>query len=213
MPLVQCSIDGCSERSKTRKMCKFHYQRWLRDNPETKRCSFDGCDRPVCAKGLCNSHWSQVHKGQELRPILTHETPEERFERNIRRDEESGCWVWVGSGSGKFYNQETGEGGYGQLRVRGKNWMAHRWAYEQKHGVQLTSEDTLDHLCRNTRCCNPDHLERVSRSENIERMHLYWTLRSENDRFRAFIETLGFDPEQVLGGDVNADVSPVPGLS
>lgn len=175
-----------------------------------KMCSFPGCTKPHSAKGLCNSHWAQQARGYELTPITTHETPQERFERNIRRDPESGCWIWIGSGSGKFYDKDSGEGGYGQLRIHGKSWMAHRWAYEQKHGVLLDVEDTLDHLCRNTRCCNPDHLEKVSRSENIERMHLYWTLRSENARFRSFIETLGFNPEQVLGGDVNADVSPVP---
>lgn len=174
-----------------------------------KTCSFPGCTKPYCAKGLCNSHWAQQARGRELTPITTLETPEDRFERNIRRDLESGCWVWIGAGSGKFYNKESGEGGYGQLRIHGKSWMAHRWAYEQRYGVRLDVEDTLDHLCRNTRCCNPEHLEKVSRAENIERMHLYWTLRSENDRFRAFIITLGFDPEQILGGGANADVSSV----
>ncbi len=30
----------------------------------------------------------------------------------------------------------------------------------------------LDHLCRNTRCCNPVHLEPVTRSENLRRSPL-----------------------------------------
>ena len=210
MSFTQCSVNGCTNLSKVRKMCRMHYQQWLRDNPETVRCSFEGCDRPVSAKGLCNSHWAQKRRHGELHPITTHETPEERFERNISRDLKTGCWNWICAGSGKFYDRDSGEGGYGQLRIHGKSWMAHRWAYEQKHGVRLTTEDTLDHLCRNTRCCNPDHLEKVSRSENIERMHLYWTLRSENDRLRKFIQYLGHDPEKVLGGGFDADVSSVP---
>jgi hypothetical protein len=176
-----------------------------------KKCSFSGCVKKHCAKGLCNSHWAQQRRGHPLTPILTHETSEDRFKRNIRIDEETGCWLWVGAGSGKYYDRESGEGGYGQLRVRGENYMAHRWSYEQKHGVRLTTEDTLDHLCRRTRCVNPDHLERVSRSENIERMHLYLTLRSENARFRNFIKRLGYNPDRVLGGD-DADVSSLPEL-
>lgn len=174
-----------------------------------RKCSFEGCEKPFCAKGLCNTHWAQQNRGHELYPITTHETPEDRFNRNIKKDTQSGCWIWIGAGSGKYYNRESGEGGYGQLRIGGKSWMAHRWAYEQKHNIKLTKEDTLDHLCRNTRCVNPDHLEKVSRSENIERMHLYWTLRSENERFRSFIESLGYNPEQILGGEANADVPSV----
>lgn len=27
----------------------------------------------------------------------------------------------------------------------------------------------LDHVCRNTRCCNPDHLEPVTNAENLRR--------------------------------------------
>ena len=86
--------------------------------------------------------------------------------------------------------------------------MAHRWAYEREHGITLDSTDTLDHLCRNTRCVNPDHLERVARAENVDRMHLYHALRSENERYKKFISSLGYDPDLVLGGGASADVSP-----
>ena len=174
---------------------------------DKKLCSFEGCTKPYCAKGLCNTHWTQQKRHGVLTPISTHETPEDRFQRNIKLNEETGCWLWIGAGSGKFYDRESGEGGYGQLRIHGKRWMAHRWAYEQKYGVTLTTEDTLDHLCRVTRCVNPDHLEKVSISENIERKHLYAALQSENRRFRKFITTLGYDPEEILGGDANADIS------
>jgi len=77
--------------------------------------------------------------------------------------------------------------------------MAHRWSYEQKHKITLTTEDTLDHLCRNTRCVNPDHLEKVSLTENVKRKALYWSLYNENRRFRDFIEKMGHDPDKVLG--------------
>jgi len=164
-----------------------------------KLCSFEGCKKKHCAKGLCNSHWAQQSRYGVLSPILTDETPEERFNRNVKIDEKTGCWNWHGAGSGKTYDRDSGTGGYGQLRINGKSWMAHRWSYEQKHKITLTTEDTLDHLCRNTRCVNPDHLEKVSLTENVKRKALYWSLYNENRRFRDFIEKMGHDPDKVLG--------------
>jgi len=64
--------------------------------------------------------------------------------------------------------------------------------------VTLTDNDTLDHLCRVTRCCNPAHLEIVGRGENSKRRHLYGQLKSENIRYRRFIKSLGHDPDKVL---------------
>lgn len=168
------------------------------------KCSGPECDRDSVARGLCPTHWKQQRRHGRLWPITTNETPIDRFRRYTRTDE-NGCWVWIGSGSGKFYDRGSGEGGYGQLRWKGQSWMAHRWAYEYWVGP-LHPDDTLDHLCRNTRCCNPEHLEIVSRSENIKRKHLYQQLRSEIDRYRAFIEHLGFDPDDALIGEQHADL-------
>lgn len=166
-------------------------------------CSFKGCSKKHCAKGLCNSHWAQQNRHGVLTPIKTEETPDERFNRNIKIDDITGCWNWHGAGSGKNYDRDSGSGGYGQLRIQGKSWMAHRWAYEQKYKITLLTEDTLDHLCRNTRCVNPDHLEKVSLTENIERKALYWALYNENRRFREFIKKMGLNPEKVLGEAVS----------
>lgn len=167
-----------------------------------KLCSFEGCNKQYCAKGYCNSHWAQQRRHGVLTAIKTSETAEERFNRNIKKDDETGCWIWLGSGSGKSYIKEDGSGGYGMLRIKGEQSMAHRWSYEQKHKVKLSSEDTLDHLCRNTRCVNPDHLEKVTLRENIKRMHLYHALQSENKRLRSYLINLGHDPEKALSDAV-----------
>jgi len=68
-----------------------------------------------------------------------------------------GCWNWCGA---------IGTGGYGQLKWEGKRWQAHRvvWALS---GRTLLDGLVLDHLCRNRRCCNPDHLRQVTDAENI----------------------------------------------
>lgn len=59
--------------------------------------------------------------------------------------------------------------GYGR---RGPH-LAHRWSYET-HVGPIPAGLELDHLCRNTTCINPDHLEPVTRAENNRRkeMHL-----------------------------------------
>lgn len=149
-----------------------------------KGCSFPGCAKPHCAKGYCNTHWAQQRRYGKQWPITTNETPEDRFERNIKKDSETGCWNWMGAGSGKFYDKESGKGGYGQLRVKGQGWMAHRWAYVHFKNRPLQDYEYLDHKCRNTRCCNPDHLEIVSRHENNKRAHLYRALRGENEHLK-----------------------------
>lgn len=74
-------------------------------------------------------------------------------------NEQTGCWEW---------ELTIATNGYGQMRSDGRLRPAHRVIYEQKHGP-VAPELDLDHLCRNRRCVNPDHLEPVTRSENNRR--------------------------------------------
>jgi hypothetical protein len=73
--------------------------------------------------------------------------------------EESGCWVWKGA---------RGYKGYGALSFRGKITPAHRYSYEYYKGP-IPQGLVIDHLCRNTFCVNPDHLEPVSTKTNLLR--------------------------------------------
>jgi hypothetical protein len=69
------------------------------------------------------------------------------------------CWEWLASrnafGYGQFYDGRT-------MR------LAHVIAYELLVGPVPEGLD-LDHVCRNRSCVNPDHLEPVTRRENIAR--------------------------------------------
>jgi hypothetical protein len=51
--------------------------------------------------------------------------------------------------------------------LRGSTRRAHRVLYVWTHGEH--TEDTLDHLCRNRACVNPDHLRPASARENVLR--------------------------------------------
>jgi len=58
--------------------------------------------------------------------------------------------------------------GYSTLRFQGKMYAAHRAAYEVFIGP-IPEGLQIDHLCRNRVCVNPDHLEPVTRRENLLR--------------------------------------------
>jgi hypothetical protein len=70
-----------------------------------------------------------------------------------------GCWEWSGADSGT---------GYGIVGWDGQKYRVHRLAYELTKGP-IPDGLVIDHLCRNRRCCNPDHLEAVTQRENTRR--------------------------------------------
>ena len=71
----------------------------------------------------------------------------------------SGCWVWS-----RYLDRH----GYGKGYFRGRTWLAHRLSYAAHFG-SIPDGLTIDHLCKNTRCVNPKHLEPVSNRENVLR--------------------------------------------
>lgn len=72
---------------------------------------------------------------------------------------ESECWEWVAARK---------DAGYGVIEKDGERWHAHRASYDLFVGA-IPDGLTLDHLCRNTRCVNPQHLEPVTLAENLQR--------------------------------------------
>lgn len=73
------------------------------------------------------------------------------------------CWLWRGSGSGG-----QGKAFYGRVRRDGRGLYLHRVAYELLVG-SIPDGLQLDHLCRQTACCNPEHLEPVTCLTNARR--------------------------------------------
>lgn len=81
----------------------------------------------------------------------------ERFWSKV--DKTDYCWNWTAS---------LNEKGYGHFRFNGKTSKAHRVSYILTYG-NILDNLVIDHLCKNTKCVNPDHLEPVTQGENVKR--------------------------------------------
>lgn len=91
----------------------------------------------------------------------------------------SGCWLWFGA---------LESGGYGCIGIGSRKLKtnkierAHRLAYMALVG-DIPKGLELDHLCRVRCCCNPSHLEPVTRQINVIR-GLVPTVSSEYNRVK-----------------------------
>jgi hypothetical protein len=110
---------------------------------------------------MCRCHYSRWQRhGDPLVTVIAAEgTAAERMWPRV--DKTDSCWNWTGAVS---------TAGYGQIRF-GKVLYTHRVSYEALVGP-IPDGLELDHLCRNRRCCNPDHLEAVEPAENQRRARM-----------------------------------------
>ena len=81
------------------------------------------------------------------------------------------CWYWQGNchcttGYGRFW--------FGKSEY----YFSHRLSYQWSKGP-IPHGLTIDHLCRNRSCVNPEHLEAVSSIENVMRGISPWALNAK----------------------------------
>ncbi|MGE9696677.1 HNH endonuclease signature motif containing protein [Streptomyces sp. CH6] len=76
----------------------------------------------------------------------------------------STCWAW---------QRTLDRDGYGQFhaKTQGRSNLlsAHRVAWMIHHGHPIPDGLTIDHLCRNRACVNPQHMETVTHKVNTLR--------------------------------------------
>lgn len=82
-----------------------------------------------------------------------------RFWMRLQPCPVSGCWLWSGA---------TVVGGYGRTKIGTKSILVHRLTYQAAVGP-IAPGLVVDHKCRTTCCCNPNHLEAVTQQVNVQR--------------------------------------------
>lgn len=84
----------------------------------------------------------------------------ERFEKKIRRDPETGCWLWTA--------QVCPQTGVGLFAHHGKQRRAARVAFEHWRDEDVTGR-WIKRLCESVTCVNPEHYDLSERARQAER--------------------------------------------
>ena len=127
-----------------------------------KECSIEECKKPARTRGWCEMHYGRWRRNGDPDVVLKKRASGgfsaiERFSESYFI--ENDCWSW---------NNTVSMYGYGRFWEDGTEHLAHRWSYEHHFGP-IPEGLELDHLCRNRKCVNPEHLEPVTSKENRER--------------------------------------------
>ncbi len=125
-------------------------------------CSLVDCNRPLRARGYCATHYAVfMRRGTPHAPPRAVRPVEQRAWAKVQMRD--GCWEWRGA---------VRTSGYGSIVLSPQHSrriaMAHRVIYESLLGP-IPAGLTIDHLCMNTQCVRPDHMEPVTNEVNIMR--------------------------------------------
>jgi hypothetical protein len=125
-----------------------------------RTCSIEGCTSKVQARGWCSMHYTRWRRTGDPSPEVAAQVKgDDRRRFWSKANRADGCWEWSGT---------IDVQGYGVFAVDSHPRSAHRYSYELLVGP-IPEGLQIDHLCRNRRCVNPDHLEAVTAKVNTLR--------------------------------------------
>lgn len=193
-----CTIEGCDGKHQARGMCARHWSKWYRKmNPDRSRSRESETVSRTCT--VCGETWRTRRKDAkfcsdeckglhyiELGPRLCRlpvDHPVRAMMRTDQRSElrkafESGewaivlseleakavkvddCWLWPAKVSK----------GYATVRIASRSYGVHRLAASATAGRLIESHKPVHHICAETLCYNPAHLQVVEPHENAAEM-------------------------------------------
>lgn len=121
----------------------------------SKTCTVEGCEGKFLAKEMCSLHYERARRGKDVdAPVRDYGTREERFWPKVKKSD--GCWEWGAS---------KNSAGYAVLGGVVGSHLAHRISYEMHNGP-IPPGLSIDHMCRNRGCVNPEHLRLATHAIN-----------------------------------------------
>lgn len=100
-------------------------------------------------------------KQKRILPVLDSTVARRHSKKVLKRGEDQ-CWPWRGA---------CRDDSYGIMAIHRVQFYAHRIAVVIATREDIPEGMTVDHKCRNKKCCNPAHLEIVTQAENVARHH------------------------------------------
>jgi hypothetical protein len=153
-----------------------------------------GCGEKTVVNRWANRHHGHA-KGQPRRFLQGHQ-----HRKTVAPacgyivDAETGCWIW---------KLGLDRAGYGKTKRGGISVHAHIALWRDRHGPVPDGLE-LDHLCRTPACCNPDHLEAVTPTENKRRGRAtklsaadVAAIKASGDTNKALAARFGVDPSNI----------------
>ena len=133
--------------------CASCHQEFIATTRDAKYCSRE-CSDEYMRKLALDSR-------SPLRKAYEDGTPEQVLDilKESSNITKKGCWEW----------QRLDASGYPRVKIGGKDFLAHRLSLEMKHDAPLGSQ-AAHHMCANTKCVNPDHLQPVTHRDNVAEM-------------------------------------------